>query len=360
MREKIKILSVCRSSLLKTTGTPLRIKQILHGLAKQKDFTLFTSSMDDSFDVGKDHVVLSNNYTKDILMLLKYIKKLNIDIVIGHTITSYLYLLPIRFFTNVKIVLEMHGFMEEEEKMYGNISKIKYLRNKIMYSFFYTTCNLITTCSYTATKIISRYNSNVVTIFGGVDTLLFYPEAVSGGYKKEGCITLGYAGNARKWQGLEFLIKNFIDIDNEYSNFSLMILLSEPEEHVNHPKIKYINNLPHDKVSSFLIDCDILAIPRPDIKVNRISFPSKLLEYMAVGKPIIASRTSDIDKIITDGYNGLLFEPGDKEGFKRCLLKLKDSRLREKLGNNAVKTSRNFSWDKQVVLLVNNIRKIIL
>jgi glycosyltransferase involved in cell wall biosynthesis len=75
-----------------------------------------------------------------------------------------------------------------------------------------------------------------------------------------------------------------------------------------------------------------------------------LLEAMAMGLPVVASRVSGTVDVIQDGENGLLFDQGDKEGLVRCLSSLIDSkRLREELGEKARKTvEKHFSLDKTV------------
>jgi glycosyltransferase involved in cell wall biosynthesis len=44
-----------------------------------------------------------------------------------------------------------------------------------------------------------------------------------------------------------------------------------------------------------------------------------LLESMAYGVPGVVSRVSGVDDIVVDGRSGLVFEPGDDEGYLRTL-----------------------------------------
>ena len=62
------------------------------------------------------------------------------------------------------------------------------------------------------------------------------------------------------------------------------------------------------------------------------SFPTKLLEYMACRRPVVAPRRPPVTEIITDGENGLLFTGGDDRDLARALERiLDDQTLREKL-----------------------------
>ncbi len=43
-----------------------------------------------------------------------------------------------------------------------------------------------------------------------------------------------------------------------------------------------------------------------------------------MGLPVIASRIGAIPEAVEDGQNGFLFESGDREGLKRCMLRFID------------------------------------
>ena len=61
-----------------------------------------------------------------------------------------------------------------------------------------------------------------------------------------------------------------------------------------------------------------------------------MLEAMAMGKAVIATRTTGQTDVITDGENGLVVAPGDVAGWRRAITRLReDHALRERLGRNA-------------------------
>lgn len=358
-KNRCKILSIYCSNLEDTRGTPIRIRSLLGELLKNSEFELITGSWDAGLK-GAKHISLCKQYINNIRKLYKYIKEENIDVVIGHTMVAYSYLWPLRFLTKAKIVLEMHGFLEEEGYFHGDISVWRYFRNKLVYTLFYRHCHLITTCSKTATDILKKYNDNVVTIFGGVDLSLFNPAVKSGGYVRRGRVTFGYAGNARVWQGLDLLVEAFKEHVKLYPDDRLVVLTSEKGVSTQHQNIQIVSALPHNKVPSLIIDCDILVIPRPDIVVNKISFPSKLMEYMAMGKTIIASRTSDIDQVLVDGVSGLLYQSGDLKGMLNCMSMARDAELRDQLGRAAFGLARdNFTWEHQGDIMAKHIKRIL-
>lgn len=57
------------------------------------------------------------------------------------------------------------------------------------------------------------------------------------------------------------------------------------------------------------------------------NMPYAMLEALAAGKPVVASRSGGMPEVVQDGKNGMLFKPGDKQEFARCLDKLSQADL---------------------------------
>jgi glycosyltransferase involved in cell wall biosynthesis len=83
--------------------------------------------------------------------------------------------------------------------------------------------------------------------------------------------------------------------------------------------------------------------------------PLKLFEYLYVGLPIVAPDSPNIREILSDGDNGLLFDPAREESFRLALGRLlEDEGLRRRLATRATETVRlrDLTW-------TGNARRVI-
>jgi glycosyltransferase involved in cell wall biosynthesis len=93
-----------------------------------------------------------------------------------------------------------------------------------------------------------------------------------------------------------------------------------------------------DNVNDFLGAADVYVLPSTTEGMSLA-----LLEAMAGGLAVVATRVGGTVDVIKDGENGLLFDVGDREGFVQCLAKLMDLKeLRGELGKKARKTVEQY------------------
>ena len=84
-----------------------------------------------------------------------------------------------------------------------------------------------------------------------------------------------------------------------------------------------------------------------------------ILEAMAMGKAVIATRTTGQTDVIVDGENGLLVAPGDVAGWRQAMTRLRDDHaLRERLGHNARRwVEETATLDRWAARLAGGIRE---
>jgi glycosyltransferase involved in cell wall biosynthesis len=85
--------------------------------------------------------------------------------------------------------------------------------------------------------------------------------------------------------------------------------------------------------------------------------PVKLFEYMAMGKPVVASGIGQVLEIVDDGYTGLLVEPARPDALCGAIDSLvRDPGLRQSIGAAArTQAVRHHSWDDHVRRIVGRL-----
>jgi glycosyltransferase involved in cell wall biosynthesis len=104
----------------------------------------------------------------------------------------------------------------------------------------------------------------------------------------------------------------------------------------------FTGSIPHEAVRAYLDAADILVSPHVPMPGNYPFFgsPTKLFEYMAMGKAIAASALEQIVEVLEHGKTALLVAPGDPVELVTAIQRLAtDPRLRAELGRNARATA---------------------
>ncbi|MEK9676602.1 MAG: glycosyltransferase family 4 protein, partial [Chloroflexota bacterium] len=77
------------------------------------------------------------------------------------------------------------------------------------------------------------------------------------------------------------------------------------------------------------------------------SFGFIIIEAMAAGTPVIASRIPGFQSVMTDGREGLMVEPKDEAAFADAIRNLiKDPGLRTQLAVNGRSSVQKYRWSK--------------
>ncbi|MEM0342864.1 MAG: MSMEG_0565 family glycosyltransferase [Thermoplasmata archaeon] len=107
------------------------------------------------------------------------------------------------------------------------------------------------------------------------------------------------------------------------------------------PNLEAYEGVTQEKLLQLYADCDLLALPS-----KTEGWGLALMEAMACGKPVVASRVGGIPELVNDGLEGVLVDPGDVRGLAEAIVRiLRDPALRAEMGSKGRERVKAFSWD---------------
>jgi N-acetyl-alpha-D-glucosaminyl L-malate synthase BshA len=179
----------------------------------------------------------------------------------------------------------------------------------------------------------------ISVIYNGVDQ----QDPAGGGEKR-----IIYIGALVHQKGVDVLLNGFKKIKETHPDLKLVIVGDGPERE-NLEGLAEKLGLTIIEFTGYLEDLDqvftsqsILVLPS-----RKEGFGIALLEAMARGVPVVASKTGGVLEIVEDGRNGLLFSKEHPESLADAVIKLLDnSKLRTRIVKGGLKTAEKFSWDK--------------
>lgn len=154
---------------------------------------------------------------------------------------------------------------------------------------------------------------------------------------------VGFVGTFGPWHGVLALADAIGQIPKEANVQFLLVgdgslreeVLNRLEASGDLDRVIFAGTVAHDAVPDLLDACDILVSPHVPLADGSAFFgsPTKLFEYMAAGKGIVASRLGQIGDVLEHDETALLVEPGNVAELSRTIEMLaKDAELRLRLG----------------------------
>jgi len=203
-----------------------------------------------------------------------------------------------------------------------------------------------------------------------VDPDYFYPGRGRGPGRRElgveaGEVVVGFAGSFSLWHGVEILEQAIVQLLGNRPPCRLRFVLmgngllhgemrSALAAYEHTGEVIFTGSLPSDKVADYLDACDILVSPHIPLADGSRFFgsPTKIFEYMAMGKGIVASRLEQIAEVLEHDRTAWLVTPGDVNQLAHAILRLAmDPAKRAELGEAARRAAierhtwvRNVSW----------------
>lgn len=227
---------------------------------------------------------------------------------------------------------------------------------------------------------LTRYADRITVVsnflqnrFGGIrlphgaNTDLFDPSQYDAAQLRQklgidaGQTVILFAGNPKPHKGLDTLCEAISRLSSNYE-ILLLIVGSDPNDDEimklkqrHNTRLLHLTSQPHREMPRFLVASDWVVLPQKNTLYAHAQVPGKVFEAMAMAKPILASRISDLPEIL-DGC-GLIFEPESIDSMVEQMEILLNNRdLAVELGQKArEKCVACYSWEAMEKILLSQV-----
>jgi glycosyltransferase involved in cell wall biosynthesis len=260
----------------------------------------------------------------------------------------------------------VHNLADTEKEMFSTVGFERKLRNKMLRQVD----AIVSVSPALHEGVLDVFPDKAKLIINGIRDDLFVPliEDERKNFRLESGISgeemvFSFLGTVTKRKGFDLLIKAFIDLFKQYSNFRLWVIgpINRIENQNLDEEIPGLLDLSDQETKAIrfwgrINDRQKLAkiIGSSDVFV----FPSRRegmglapLEAMATGVPVIVSRIPGVtDLANVEGETGLYINVEDLEGLKNAMISLgTDSKKRKEMGINArQRIFSGFGWQKHI------------
>jgi len=167
----------------------------------------------------------------------------------------------------------------------------------------------------------------------------------------QGRLVLGFTGFVRDWHGVDRIV-DWMATPQAPAHTHLLVVGDGPvrtglEQQARAlglgDRVSFTGVIHRDQVPAHVAAFDIALQPA----VTAYASPLKLMEYLELGKAVVAPSTPNLREVLTDDHNALLFDESVPGALQQTLTRLcADEALRERLSKAAHETitRRDLTW----------------
>lgn len=365
---KMKIFMTCNVLLDWMDAQTIHIIELLRNLAKRNDTICFAPKPKNIkykfqeiiyLPILNRRILFSVSYELALFIyLIYYCIKIKPDVIYARYYGFSFSQLIIAKLFRIPYVVEINGLLMKEMKL-SNTAKLIICIVRISERFNYKNAKRIIVVTQAIKEDVKDlYNipdEKIIVIENGANTELFRP--MNEDFRNDLHLDwnynyVGFSGSFNIWHGLEDLVKSAPLVLKEVENTRFILvgdglMKKKIVQMVNDLNLTdnfiFIDRVPYEDVPKYINPFDICVILK---KKDIPGCPLKLYEYMACGKPVVATNTKDFRAL--DEYNaGILVDPEKPEEVADAIITLlKDKELREEMGKNGRKyVVENRSWE---------------
>jgi len=206
-------------------------------------------------------------------------------------------------------------------------------------------------------ELVGRYGikTSMVHIPNAVDFEIFNPYVDSKNTREkylpsDGKYLISFIGRLVPQKGTDVLIKAIPHVNSFVNNCMYLIVgegthrekLENIAKKLSIKNIAFIGVIQYSEIPELISASDIIILP----SLGAEGSPRVILEAMACGKPVIATKIRGVEDLIIDGKTGVLVEEGNVHQISEAVISLlRNKQNREEIGKNAYEFVKDkFAW----------------
>jgi glycosyltransferase involved in cell wall biosynthesis len=207
----------------------------------------------------------------------------------------------------------------------------------------------------------------VRVVRNAVDTARFTPHVQPARVPgiPDDAFVIGFSGSLKAWHGLDTLLPAFRCLRERLPRAHLLVVGEGPLKawvagYATGADLAGAVSLTgwvgHADLPALLARMDVATAPYPAAEGHYFS-PLKLYEYLAVGRPVVASRIGQTAQVLDGTEAALLIPPGDPGALTDALLQVAENPdLAARLSRNAAVEGRRHDWTDNARAVVALVR----
>ena len=169
-----------------------------------------------------------------------------------------------------------------------------------------------------------------------------------------------YTGHLYPGKGVETLVKAAKQLDTSvYIVGGYQSDVERIKEEVGNPRnVTYTGFVNPTEVPTYQKAADILVAPYTEQSREWVS-PLKLFEYMAAGRPIVASDRQVLAEVLTHRKNALVFEKGNANALRQTVTELLDNKeLYNEISHQVQQDVQRYRWEERARRIIETINAL--
>ncbi len=311
--------------------------------------------------------------------LIRFIKKTKVDVIYSRLGMFSLAPVVVSKLTKIPHIVEVNGVIGEELKMVGVprvfVKSFEFVEKHI-YKF---SQRIITVTKNIKKELVGKYalsEKKIIVVPNGANTDLFRPLNIKRAKKELGLddksFYVIFVGYLVQWQGVDRLIEAAPFVLKEVPNTKFIIvgegrilnaLKAQVEELNITDKFTFTGKVPYENIPLYINACDVCVAPFIRERNEKIGLSAiKVYEYLACGKPLVASNIEGVGDLLEISKSGIPVEPGNCEDLGGGIVKLlEDKKLRDRMGKNGRKlVEEKYSWRRAAQDVVHVCEEVVL